>query len=139
VVSAADSEGRLKTQVASVSGITGARQKGVKTTILLLAPLMFMLGASIAPQDSSTPVGPAKLEPMRSFAFDASTSGRPVELPRSWGRVVGIQKMDAGGYSLFLENENGEIYVVRLVERNQVLYLDNYNQSGTALVIRRNP
>lgn len=84
-------------------------------------------------------VRPANVEVMRNMGLDAAKSGLPVYLPREWGRLVSVQKSDGAGYFLFLENEDGQIYIVRLNQRGQYLYLDTYDQGGVALVIGRNP
>jgi len=80
---------------------------------------------------------PLKLEVMRNQGLDAGKSGFPVFLPREWGRLVSVQKTDALNYSMFLENDAGEIYIVNLIQRGQYFYLNTYDHAGAALVIKR--
>jgi len=76
---------------------------------------------------------------MRNQGLNTSRSGFPVLLPREWGRLVSVQKMDATNYSMFLQNDAGEIYIVNLIQRGQYFDLNTYDNGGTALVIRRGP
>jgi hypothetical protein len=111
----------------------------MKTNLLLAGILLLLFGASSASQDRTKQVGPARLETMRNLGLDTAKSGFPVALPQEWGRLTAVEETDPMGYSLFLQNDSGEIYIVRLIQRGQYLYLDTYDQGGVALVIRRSP
>jgi hypothetical protein len=74
---------------------------------------------------------------MRNITLDAARSGIPASLPREWGRLVNVQKIDDTNYSLFLTNDGGEIYIVNLIQRGQYFHLNTYANGGAALVIRR--
>jgi hypothetical protein len=76
---------------------------------------------------------------MRNQGLDVARSGLPVSLPREWGRLVSVQKIDNTDYSMFLENDAGEIYIVNLIQRGPYFYLNTYDNAGVALVIRRGP
>ena len=102
----------------------------------LLAPAVF--GPSPDSQ-SDTPVQPARVVRMRNFDLDASSSNRPTYLPREWGRLVSVQPMPTGNVWLFLQNDDGAIYVVLLVQRGNYLYLDTTDRGGTVLVVPRVP
>jgi hypothetical protein len=45
-----------------------------------------------------------RLDAMRNVGLDTAKSGFPASLPREWGRLVNVQKIDATNYSMFLEN-----------------------------------
>jgi hypothetical protein len=111
----------------------------MKTNLLVAGILLLIFGASSISQDRTKPVSPARLETMRNLGLDTAKSGFPVALPEEWGRLIAVEETDAMGYSLFLQNDRGEIYIVRLIQRGRYLYLDAYDQGGVALVIRRSP
>lgn len=105
-------------------------------TVLAIA----LLAAWMAPRNTqaqSPAVRPAKVVPMQNFEVEASRSGRPAFLPREWGRLVSVQRLSEEHLALFLEAENGEIHVVRLLQRGGYLYLDTTDQGGVATVLRR--
>lgn len=110
--------------------------------LLIVAGLLclVLVPVRVSPQgQAKAPVRPAKVEPMQNLETGAAHSGFPVYIPREWGRLVSVQKIDAMRYLLFLQAENGEIYLVRLIQRGEYLYLDTYDQGGIALVIKRDP
>jgi hypothetical protein len=109
-----------------------------KQMAIILTLLIVLIGTASASQNRSTPVTPAKLEAMRNLGLETSKSGFPVTLPRAWGRLISVQRSDPDAYTLFLENNGGEIFLVRLIQRGNYLYLDTYDQGGVALVIGRN-
>ncbi len=51
------------------------------------------------------------------------------------GPMVAVEKIDVFSYVLFLEAENGDIYLVRLSQRGRNLYLDTSDEGGVALVL----
>lgn len=106
------------------------------TLMLLLGFLPFR---SVSQDQPKTAVRPAHLEAMRNMGVNTAQSGFPAYLPREWGSLVTVQKTEDANYVLFLQSENGEIYLVRLIQRGEYLYLDTYDRGGVALVIRRNP
>jgi len=76
---------------------------------------------------------------MENLEAQAANSRRPVYLPAEWGRLVGVEKTAANHYTLFLQADSGEIYLVGLIQSGKYLFLDTYDDGGTALVIRREP
>lgn len=114
------------------------RFRNIKLGSSFLALCLF-LALPLAPQAPQAAVAPARLEPMQNLEMDASRSGRPASIPKEWGRLVSVQRTSDRHYALFLESEGGDIYVVRLLQRGEYLYLDTYDQGGVALVIRRTP
>ena len=106
-------------------------------SLLLMAGLLSLQTVTRGQQKSA--VKPAMLEPMQTMGVNASESGLPAYLPAEWGKLVSVQRIENDRYMLFLQSEQGEIYVVRLIQRGQYLNLDTYDQGGVALVIRRNP
>jgi len=105
----------------------------IALSVLVLAPVQ------MSPQQAKPSVRPARVELMQNLEIDAADSGFPAYVPREWGRLVSVQKTDALRYLLFLEAENGEIFLVRLIQRGEYLYLDTYDKGGVALVIKREP
>ncbi len=105
--------------------------------LMLLAALLPTRLRTQAQRERS--VRPAKVEQMQNLELEASTSSRPVYIPREWGRLVSVQKTDALSYALFLQDEDGRIFVVRLAQRGGYLYLDTSDQGGVATVIKRTP
>jgi hypothetical protein len=108
----------------------------IGTLILVLG---FLPIRSRSQVQSKTGVRPAHLESMQNMDLNISKSGLPAYLPREWGSLVTVQKTDGAGYLLFLQNDVGEIYLVRLIQNGDYLFLDTYDRGGVALVIRRNP
>lgn len=84
-------------------------------------------------------VRPARVEPMQNLEVEAARSRRPAYLPPEWGRLVAVEKTGNVNYTLFLAADNGEIYVVRLIQSGDYLYLDTYDNGGVALVLQREP
>jgi hypothetical protein len=113
------------------------KQKLTLSMTLLLFGLFAFRSSSQDPQQQTA--RPAKLEAMQNMGVSASDSGLPVSLPAEWGRLITVQRIDGDRIVMFLENGKGEIYLVRLLQRGQYLYLDTYDHGGVALVIRRNP
>jgi len=111
----------------------------MKMRPVFLVLLGFIAGVSPSGSQNraASYVQPHKLEVMRNLELESDKSDFPVALPREWGRLVSIQKLDATDYSLFLENDAGEIYVVNLIQRGRYFYLNTYDNGGTALVIKR--
>ena len=109
----------------------------MKTKFVLLSIVVILLGTIAISQDRSTGIQPARLDNMRNVGLETSKSGLSAVLPRDWGRLVSVQRIDGNAYVLFLQNDAGESYLVRLVQRGDYLYLDSYDQGGVALVIKR--
>ena len=103
--------------------------------MLLVGLLPFRPAVSQGQQQSK--VKPAKLESLQNMGVNRSESGQPAFLPREWGRLVSVQQIEGDRYVLFLQGDDGAIYLVRLLQQGQYLYLDTYDQGGVALVIRR--
>ena len=76
---------------------------------------------------------------MQNLEVRVATSHRPAYIPREWGRLVAVEEIGNSHYVLFLEAENGDIFVVRLIQRGDYLYLDTHDQGGVTLVIQREP
>ncbi len=76
---------------------------------------------------------------MQNLGISTDESRRPVYLPPEWGYLVAVEKTGAANYTLFLQSTSGEIYVVRLLQSGDYLYLDTYDNGGVALVIEREP
>jgi hypothetical protein len=76
---------------------------------------------------------------MQNVEVDASSSNRPAYIPAEWGRLVSVERLDASKVQLFMQADNGDIYLVRLAQRGEYLYMDTSDKGGVALVIRRQP
>jgi len=85
------------------------------------------------------PVQPIQVVPIENFEVDADKSYRPAYIPREWGYLVSVQRIDALTYVLFLQTEDGTISLVRLTQRGGYLYVDTSEQGGIVTVIRREP
>jgi hypothetical protein len=109
----------------------------MKTKIALLSIIVVLAGTLAISQDRSTAIQPARLEVLRNVGLESSKSGLPAALPHEWGKLVSVQRLEGNGYLLFLQNDAGEIYLVRLIQRGDYLYLDSYDQGGVTLVIKR--
>src|SRR5215475_7709050 len=108
----------------------------MKKKLALLPVFIALIGTLAVSQDRSAAVQPAKLEPVRNIGLDQSRSGLQTVLPKEWGRLVDVQRLDGNAYMMFLQNDAGEIYLVRLINQANYLYLDTYDQGGVALVIK---
>lgn len=115
-------------------------QVKILTRILPMLLVALVLMSSTAPQTPSTSsVSPAKLVRVPNFETEASRSNRPAYLPREWGRLVSVQRLDEARLMLILQAEGGEIYFVRMIQRGGYVYLDTVDQGGVASVLRREP
>ena len=86
-----------------------------------------------------TAVRPAKVAQMQNLELEESLSHRPAYIPSEWGRLVSVQRLNETNVELFLQAENGEIFLVRLAQRGEYLYMDTSDKGGVALVIKRQP
>lgn len=107
-------------------------------SLLALAAVLLPLRSS-SQERQRTAVRPARLEPMQNTGILAGESGKPVYIPAEWGKLVSVQRVTGDRLMLFLQADNGEIYLVRMVQTGQYFYLDTQDQGGVALVIRRSP
>jgi hypothetical protein len=115
-------------------------QAKVLTRLLPMLLMTLLLVPSTSPQSQSTSsVSPAKLVRVPNFETEASRSNRPAYLPREWGRLVSVQRLDEAHLMLILQADGGEIYFVRMIQRGGYLYLDTVDQGGVASVLRREP
>lgn len=106
--------------------------------VLTLAGMLLPFGLSPEPQQEG-PVRPAKVVPIENFEVDADKSYQPAYIPREWGRLVSVHRIGDLTYVLFLQTEDGDIFLVRLALRGGYLYLDTSEQGGTVTVIKREP
>lgn len=113
----------------------------VRSTALLLIALMVgsVIGARVSAQREPPSVRPAYLERMQNMGVKADESGRPAYLPPEWGYLVAVERTGANTFTLFLQSTDGPIYVVRLLQNGDYLYLDTYDKGGVALVLTREP
>ncbi len=111
----------------------------VASFLALTLSLAALLPARLRTQVRDHSVHPAKVEQLQNLEVETSTSFHPAYLPREWGRLVSIEKIDAVTYALFLQDEDGNIFVVRLTQRGGYLYLDTSDRGGVVTVIKRTP
>lgn len=108
----------------------------------LLLCLVFLAGVLWAKTGSTQQGGavrPATVARMQNLELEGSTSHRPAYIPAEWGKLVSVQRLDDLKTQLFLQADNGDIYLVRLTQQGQYLYLDTSDKGGVALVIKRQP
>jgi hypothetical protein len=84
-------------------------------------------------------IRPKTVTPMQNLELNASSSHRPAYIPAEWGRLVSVQRLDELTVQLFLQADNGEIYLVRLTQQGEYFYLDTSDKGGVVLVIKRQP
>lgn len=115
-------------------------QAKIFTRLLPMLLMVLLLVPSTSPQTQSTSsASPAKLVRVPNFETEASRSNRPAYLPREWGRLVSVQRLDEAHLMLILQADGGEIYFVRMIQRGGYFYLDTVDQGGVASVLRREP
>lgn len=111
-----------------------------KTTPLWL-PVLIFVTIALWPTTVSTQqvsgVRPSTVAQMQNLELDADSSHRPAYIPAEWGKLVSVQRLDKLKVQLFLQAENGDIYLVRLTQQGEYFYLDTSDKGGVALVIRR--
>jgi len=76
---------------------------------------------------------------MQNLGATVTSSYRPTYLPREWGRLVAVERLDSTHLVLVLEGAKGEIYLVRLSQRGGYLFLDTTDRGGIAILIPREP
>jgi hypothetical protein len=86
-----------------------------------------------------TGVRPRLVEPLQNLDLSVNQSRRPAYLPAEWGRLISVQRLNEAKMEMFLQADNGDIYLVRLAQQGEYLYLDTTDQGGVALVLRRQP
>lgn len=108
---------------------------------LLLAFLSGVLfSTDLSPQEErSAAVSPARVEVMQNLGATVTNSYRPTYLPREWGRLVAVERLDSTKLVLVLEGAKGEIHLVRLSQRGGYLYLDTTDRGGIVILIPREP
>jgi hypothetical protein len=111
--------------------------------ILLSLPIPVFLAIVLWPSAVSTQrvpsVRPALVEQMQNLELSANSSRRPSYIPPEWGRLVSVERLSDSKVELFLQAESGEIYLVRLTQLGDYLYLDTSDRGGVTLVLRREP
>ncbi|MBI4467133.1 MAG: hypothetical protein HY656_06895 [Acidobacteria bacterium] len=105
--------------------------------VLLLSLLLWPV--PVSPQEGPQPVRPARVERMQNLEVAITASFRPSYLPREWGRLVDVERMDNASVMLFLEGAKGEIYLVRLAQHGGYLFLDTADRGGLVTVLPREP
>lgn len=115
----------------------------IRKTTLLSLPVLAFVTITLWPTTVSTQqvsgVRPSTVARMQNLELDASSSYRPAYIPAEWGKLVSVQRLDDLKVQLFLQGENGDIYLVRLTQQGQYFYLDTSDNGGVTLVIRRQP
>src|ERR1700738_5185890 len=84
-------------------------------------------------------IRPTTVTPMQNLELNASSSRRSAYIPPEWGKLVSVQKLGELKVQLFLQADNGEIYLVRLTQQGEYFYLDTSDKGGVVLVIKRQP
>ena len=115
----------------------------IRKTAPLWLPVLAFVTIALWPTTVSTQqvsgVRPSTVARMQNLELDASSSHRPAYIPAEWGKLVSVQRLDELKIQLFLQAENGDIYLVRLSQQGEYFYLDTSDKGGVALVIRRQP
>jgi hypothetical protein len=115
----------------------------IRRTAPLWLPVLAFVTIALWPTTISTQqvsgVRPSTVARMQNLEVDSNLSRRPAYIPVEWGKLVSVQRLDELKIQLFLQAENGDIYLVRLTQEGEYLYLDTSDKGGVALVIRRQP
>ena len=115
----------------------------IRKTIPLWLPALAFVTIALCPTTISTQqassVRPSTLVRMQNLELNENSSHRPTYIPAEWGKLVSVQRLDALKVQLFLQAENGDIYLVRLSQQGEYLYLDTSDKGGVVLVIKREP
>ena len=114
--------------------IMSAALAAVLVTLGVLAGTQ-LPGAAQSDQAART----ARLETLRVLGVDAADSRLPAYVPAEWGRLVTVEKTGPNNYTLFLQADSGEIFLVQLIQNGNYLFLDRYDKGGVALVLKRQP
>ncbi len=115
------------------------RSGATSLLVLSLAAILLLPAPMSTQRPSEGAVRPAKVDRMQNFEVEAGSSYRPAYIPAEWGHLVGVQKLDDLYTELYLQAENGDVYLVRLLHRGGYLYLDTSDKGGVVLVIKRQP
>jgi hypothetical protein len=112
-------------------------------TTPLWLPVLALLTIPLWPTTLSTQelgsVRPSTVARMQNLQLETSLSHRPAYIPAEWGRLVSVERLDELKVQLFLQADNGDIYLVRLTQHGEYFYLDTSDKGGVALVIKRQP
>jgi hypothetical protein len=115
----------------------------IRRSIPLWLVILAFVGIALWPAAVSTQnvngVRPSTVARMQNLEVDASSSHRPAYIPAEWGKLVSVQRLDELKVQLFLQAENGDIYLVRLTQQGEYFYLDTSDKGGVVLVIKRQP
>jgi hypothetical protein len=115
----------------------------IRRMIPLSLPILAVLTIALWPTAVSTQqvngVRPSTVARIQNLELEASSSHRPAYIPAEWGKLVSVQRLDELKVQLFLQAENGDIYLVRLTQQGEYFYLDTSDKGGVVLVIRRQP
>jgi hypothetical protein len=84
-------------------------------------------------------IRPSTVARIQNLELNESSSHRAAYIPAEWGKLVSVQRLDELKVQLFLQADNGEIYLVRLTQQGEYFYLDTSDKGGVVLVIKRQP
>jgi hypothetical protein len=107
-------------------------------TFLVVLAFAGLWPASVSTQQAGG-IRPTTVTPMQNLELNAGSSHRPAYIPAEWGQLVSVQRLDDLKVQLFLQADNGEIYLVRLTQQGEYFYLDTSDKGGVVLVIKRQP
>lgn len=114
-------------------------RRSITLSLLILGLVEITLWPTTLATQQVRGVRPSTVARMQNLEAEESSSHRPAYIPMEWGKLVSVQRLDELKMQLFLQAENGDIYLVRLTQQGQYLYLDTSDKGGVALVIRRQP
>jgi hypothetical protein len=106
---------------------------------LFAALLPAGLAAARTAESQGAAVRPARVAQIKNFDLEAARSNRPAYVPREWGKLVSVERLDEQHFALFFQPDTGELILVRMVQRGGYLYLDTRDEGGVATVLRREP
>jgi hypothetical protein len=114
-------------------------RKGAPLFLTILAFIAIGLWPASVSTQQTGGIRPSTLTPMQNLELNASSSHRSVYIPAEWGKLVSVQRLNELKVQLFLQADNGEIYLVRLTQQGEYFYLDTSDKGGVVLEIKRQP
>ena len=114
-------------------------RKSAPSFLTVLAFVIMGLWPARVSTQQAGGIRPTTVTPMQNLELNASSSHQPAYIPPEWGKLVYVQRLSDLKVQLFLQADNGEIYLVRLTQQGEYFYLDTSDKGGVVLVIKRQP
>src|ERR1700687_3690214 len=97
--------------------------------LLLVFMALGLWPANVSTQQAGG-IRPSTVTRMQNLELNESSSHRAAYIPAEWGKLVSVQRLDELRVELFLQADDGEIYLVRLTQQGEYLYVDTSDKGG---------